>query len=146
MKKMTTTTTVNGKTKTISVWLDERTVQALERTHDEKLIRQYIIDEHNVKLIDLKETRRHRSLDADIDNGFDAPDEHCYEEDVFLKIEIERLRSAFAVLTHEQKELVRRVYFDEENQSDIAEEQGVDPTAIRNRLNKIYRKIKKFLK
>lgn len=43
MKKMTTTVSVNGKVKTISVWLDDRTVQALEQVNDEEFTRQYIM-------------------------------------------------------------------------------------------------------
>ncbi len=143
MKKMTTTVTENGKTKTISVWLDERTVQALEQVNDEEFTRQYIIDEHKSKLADYRETRRHRSLDADIENGFDAPDEHCMEDDIFESIEVEHLQAALMGLTPEQQNLIHRVYFCGESQKDIAEEMGLDKTSIRDRLRTIYKKILK---
>ncbi len=145
MKKMTITVTENGKTKTISVWLDERTVQALEQVNDEEFTRQYIIDEHKAKLIDLKETRRHRSLDADIDNGFDKADEHCLEADVFDNIEVEQLKQALCSLTPEQQDLIHRVYFDGESQKDIANKLGIDHSSIRDRLRTIYKKIQIFL-
>ncbi len=144
MKKMTTTVIENGKTKIISVWLDERTIQALEQVNDEEFTRQYIIDEHEAKLADYRETRRHRSLDADIEKGFDAPDEHCMEEDIFKNIEVEHLQVALSGLTSEQQNLIYRVYFCGESQKDIAEEMGLDKTSIRDRLRTIYKKIQRI--
>ena len=145
MKKMTTMITENGKEKRISVWLDERTAEALEQANDASLTKQYIIAEHRSKLDEYRETRRHCSLDASLENGFELADEHDYESDVFNGIEKERLKVAFAVLTNEQRELIRLVYFAGVPQKEIATQQGVDPTAIRNRLNKIYKKLKNYL-
>ena len=84
-------------------------------------------------------------MDASLENGFELADEHDYESDVFNGIEKERLKVAFAVLTNEQRELIRLVYFAGVPQKEIATQQGVDPTAIRNRLNKIYKKLKNYL-
>ncbi len=140
MKKMTTTVTENGKTKTISVWLDERTVQALEQVNDEEFTRQYIIDEHKAKLADYRETRRHRSLDADIENGFDTPDEHCMEDEVLSSVNADYLLKD---LTPEQRKLIRRIYICGESQKDIADELGLDKTSIRDRLKTIFKKIHK---
>lgn len=145
MKKMTTAKVVNGVTKTVSVWLDEQTVKALEQANDEAFTNRYILDEYEISLTVRRETRRHCSLDASMENGFEAADEHDYESDVFNGIEKERLKAAFEILTPEQRELIKLVYFDGVPQKDIAEHRGVDPTAIRNRLNKIYKKLKKFL-
>ncbi len=142
MKKMTTTVTENGKIKTISVWLDERTVQALEQVNDEEFTRQYIIDEHKSKLADYRETRRHRSLDADIEKGFDAPDEHCMEDKVLASVDADYLLKD---LTPEQRELFERVVIDGATQKQIAEENGVSPTAVFRRLERIFKKIKKNL-
>lgn len=142
MKKMTTTTIVNGKTKTISVWLDERTVQALEQVNDEEFTKQYILDEHNAKLADYRETRRHRSLDADIDNGFDAPDDCCLEEEILTGVDVDLLLKD---LSPEQRELFERIFIDGATQKEIAEEYGVSAVAIFYRLEKIFKKIKRNL-
>jgi predicted DNA-binding protein YlxM (UPF0122 family) len=49
-------------------------------------------------------------------------------------------------LTHEQRELVVRVYVNNEKIIDIAREDVVSAAAIRDRLKKIHSKIKKYLK
>lgn len=146
MKKMTTTVVKNGKTKTISVWLVERTVEALEQVNNEEFTRQYIIDEYQSALTERKETRRHQSLDVSMDHGFDISDEHCFEDDIYMNIELEKLQAALKLLTHEQRSLIYRVYFCGESQKDIAQEFGVDATSIRDRLKTIYKKIQNFLK
>lgn len=142
MIKLTTTVTENGKTKRISVWLEEQTVQALEQVNDEEFTRQYIIDEHKVKLSEYRETRRHTSL-YKLDK--ELPDDNCMEDDVFTAMETERLKDAWEILTPEQIELVTRVYYDGESQTDIAKEMGIDKTSLRDRLRVIYKKIKSFL-
>ena len=94
---------------------------------------------------DQKETRRHVSLD-----GMD------YEGEMFVSAEdtegaaehredMVRLFSAMAALSPAQRELVRKVYFEERKITDIAHEEGVTEAAIRNRLKKIYPRLKKFL-
>lgn len=144
MKKVSTTVIRKGKVKTVSVWLDERTITALEQANDEELMRQYILDEHNSKLIELKETRRHQSLDMTIENGFEIADEHYCEDDVFANMDATQLRAALCELTPDQRKLIYRVYFLCESQKDIANELGVDKTSIRDRLKTIYKKIKRF--
>ncbi len=94
---------------------------------------------------DQKETRRHFSL-----NGMD------YEGELFASAEdtegeavrredIARLYSAMEALSPSQRELVKKVYFEERKITDIAREEGVSEAAIRNRLKKIYSRLKKFL-
>lgn len=144
MKKMTATKVVNGETKTVSVWLDDRTVKALEQVNDEAFTNRYILDEYEISLVERKETRRHQSLDASMDNGYEVADEHDYESDVFDGIEKERLKAAFEILTEEQRELVKRVYFDGVPQKDVAAEYGLDKTSIRDRLKTVYKKISRF--
>jgi len=56
-----------------------------------------------------------------------------------------RLRAALAGLTAEQQGLVVRVYVNNEKIVDIARENRVTEGAIRDRLRKIYAKIKKYL-
>ena len=94
---------------------------------------------------DHKETRRHVSL-----NGMD------YEGELFVSAEdtegeterredMARLYSAMEALSPSQRELVKKVYFEERKITDIAREEGVSEAAIRNRLKKIYSRLKKFL-
>ena len=94
---------------------------------------------------DHKETRRHVSL-----NGMD------YEGELFVSAEdtereaerredMARLYSAMEILSPSQRELVKKVYFEERKITDIAREEGVSEAAIRNRLKKIYSRLKKFL-
>ena len=94
---------------------------------------------------DHKETRRHVSL-----NGMD------YEGELFVSAEdtereaerredIARLYSAMEILSPSQRELVKKVYFEKRKITDIAREEGVSEAAIRNRLKKIYSRLKKFL-
>ena len=94
---------------------------------------------------DKKETRRHVSLD-----GMD------YEGELFVSAEdtegeaerredMARLYSAMEALSPSQRELVKKVYFEERKITDIAREEGASEAAIRNRLKKIYSRLKKFL-
>ena len=94
---------------------------------------------------DQKETRRHVSFD-----GMD------YEGELFISAEdteravehredMARLYSAMEALSPSQRELVKKVYFEEQKITDIAREEGVSEAAIRNRLKKIYSRLKKFL-
>ena len=94
---------------------------------------------------DQKETRRHFSL-----NGMD------YEGELFVSAEdtegeaVRRedmawLYSAMEILSPAQRELLEKVYFEERKITDIAREEGVSEAAIRNRLKKIYSRLKKFL-
>ena len=95
---------------------------------------------------DHKETRRHTSLDGMDYEGalFASPDDPAAE--LVRKEDAARLRQAMEALSPAQRELVRRVYFENEKITDIAREEGVDKSAISHRLDRIYKKMKKFLK
>ena len=94
---------------------------------------------------DQKETRRHFSL-----NGMDYEGElFASAEDTEKAVEhredMARLFSAMEALSPSQRELVKKVYFEERKITDIAREEGVSEATIRNRLKKIYSRLKKFL-
>ena len=92
-----------------------------------------------------KETRRHCSLEAyNLDDAL-LPSDADVAGDVETADEIERLYTAIARLQPQQRELVKRVYFNNEKIVDIAAEAGVSEAAIRNRLKKIFAALKKFL-
>lgn len=89
-----------------------------------------------------KETRRHTSLDRDGLRGgaVHRPDDPAAE--LVRKEDAARLRQAMEALSPAQRELVRRVYFENEKITDIAREEGVSHTAIHDRLKRIYQKLK----
>ena len=94
---------------------------------------------------DHKETRRHVSLDGmDYEGALFAaaadPAEEAAQRD-----EAARLMQAMEALTPPQRELVRRVYFEQEKIVDIACEEGVSHVAVLDRLKRIYRKLKNNL-
>lgn len=93
---------------------------------------------------DHRETRRHVSLD-----GMD------YEREIFVsgvntesevesREDISRLYCAMESLSPAQRELVLKVFFEKVRVADIARAEGVTEAAIRNRLQKIYARLKKI--
>ncbi len=91
-----------------------------------------------------RETRRHSSLDDPDGKGSRIPSEKNLEEEVERREEIVMLKRAVATLGQAQKDLLRRVYYLEEKQSEIAKAEGVQRTAISGRLQRIYTQLKKF--
>ena len=94
---------------------------------------------------DQKETRRHFSL-----NGMDYEGElfasaEDTEGEVVRREDMARLYSAMEALSPSQRELVKKVYFEERKITDIAAEEGVDKSAVSHRLERIHKKLKKFL-
>ncbi len=91
---------------------------------------------------DHKETRRHVSLDGMDYEGalFASPADPAAE--VLKREETARLLRAMESLSPDQRELVRRVYFENQRIVDIAREQGVSRAAIHDRLKRIYQRIK----
>ncbi len=94
---------------------------------------------------DQKETRRHVSLDGmDYEGELFASAEDT-EGEAVRREDMARLFSAMEALSPSQRELVEKVYFEERKITDIAREEGVSEAAIRNRLKKIYSRLKKIL-
>ena len=91
---------------------------------------------------DQKETRRHVSLDSmDYEGELFASAEDT-ERAVEHREDMARLYSAMEALSPSQRELVEKVYFEERKITDIAREEGVSHVAVRDRLERIYKKIK----
>lgn len=147
MKKVTTTILqADGVEKQISVWIDEETLQLLEECGDAKIMQAYLIEEYRTSLIERKETRRHQSLEASMDKGFDIAEENDVAEQAIKKYESEELHKALEQLEPQQKWLIEQTYFEGRTRIEIAHELGISKAAINNRLNKIYKKLKIFLK
>ena len=94
---------------------------------------------------DHKETRRHTSLDGmDYEGGLFASTADTADE-AARREEAARLMRAMEALSPSQRELVRRVYFENEKIVDIAREEGVSHVAILDRLKRIHKKLKNNL-
>lgn len=146
MKKLKTKIMHNGAEKEIAVLLDDETARLLEECGDEKLKHRYIVEEYKAQLIERRETRRHQSLETSMASGFDIIDESTdIEEATLRKIDAEKLRQALQMLEPQQKWLLEQIFVKGKSKVEIARELGVWKTAISNRLQKIYRRIKKFL-
>ena len=91
---------------------------------------------------DHKETRRHVSLDGMEYEGAPFISEADTANEMERREDMARLFSAMKALSPAQRELVKKVYFEERKIADIAREEGVSHVAILDRLERIYKKIK----
>lgn len=93
-----------------------------------------------------RETRRHNSINYMEDTGLQFTDN---TENIEEKIETQEtnfeIEKAIASLLPEQKDLINKVFYKNMKISHIAKDLGVTEAAIRNRLKKIYKKLKKVL-
>ena len=108
MKKYTTfITTEKGEQKEIFVWLDDETVKVLDETNDPEITQFYILDRHKEDLIQLKETRRHTSLDYLFEQGHFIEDQDSDLSQHGVRMEnILKMRKALFALTDKQYNIV----------------------------------------
>ena len=93
-----------------------------------------------------RETRRHNSISRLEEVGIQFPDESGDIVALLLENEVnKKLRAAMNNLLPQQQELIRQVFFEERSLVEIARERGVTEGAVRNRLRKIYMRLKFFL-
>ena len=146
IKKLSTTILHKGKEKAISVWLDDETARLLEECGDERLKHEYIVEEYKARLIERRETRRHQSLEKSMDSGFDMADENAdIETEVFRTMDLDKLYQAVQQLEPQQKWLVVQIFYKGRTRVDVAKELRINESKVRSRLERIYKKIKKFL-
>ena len=95
---------------------------------------------------DHAETRRHISLESSVEEGGNAwlPSDADVEHDVLQKAEFERLYAAMQMLEPRQKKLIYQVFFEGKKHAEIAEEEGVERTAVTHAVQRAVKKIKKF--
>ena len=125
-------TVIHKTTRTIEISSDMGTVFA-QMNHEERNITR-------------KETRRHISFEAYDLSGDRLESADGNPEDIVChREEIYALYQAINTLNENQKKLIYRVFWLNESQYDIAREEGVSRTAIHNRLQRIFKKLKKFL-
>ena len=111
-------------------------------------------DEWGTVLVDLdrqeynndhKETRRHCSLDAyNLDDAM-LPSDEDVVRDILAAEERRHLYEAIGKLEPRQQKLIRQVYFEGRTFTSIAQEEGVDRTAVSKATRRAIRKLKKFL-
>lgn len=93
-----------------------------------------------------RETRRHNSIDSMEEEGFQFED---INDDIEVKVEeaetTDEIKNAIKTLIPNQQDLIEKIFYKDIKIGDIAEYEGVTEAAIRNRLNKIYKKLKKIL-
>lgn len=104
----------------------------------------YIEIEDNTKKKERKETRRHVSLSVLESKGIQLSGNTDIETNTIESEKIEQLQKALKKLLPKQQELIFKVFFCEKSITEIAKEEGVSPKAIRNRLDRIYRKLKEI--
>ena len=144
MKKLTTQITKNNKTKTIYAMVDDEIAKWLENA-DPQVRHEYIVAEHEMYLSELRETRRHQSLDLSLENGHDFEDENSSLEELFIKEEMyQELHKAISTLSKEQQWLINEIYFKGRSQTEIAKELGILKTSLNDRLNRALKKLRKF--
>lgn len=144
-----TTLEVPDEECTVMVEADYR--QRLAATEDKESVArrtvQEIMDEDFSKATfnsHQRETRRHISLEAyDIDGnllaGTEDVETSLHDEDY------EELYRAIEKMKPKQRELLKKVYWENIRQVDIARAEGVSESAIAQRMAVIYARLKKFL-
>lgn len=96
-----------------------------------------------------RETGRHNSFIDMEERGFQFKDNKadCDIEGYIEKIEMkENVRQALLTLPSHHQELIRKVFFENMKIVQIAADERVTEAAIRKRLKRIYKKLKKGLK
>lgn len=95
---------------------------------------------------DRAQTRRHCSLNGMDYEGDLFADDGDVLSDFLKRQNAEQLCAAINSLLPQQKELIQKVFFEGQSVAGIAREEGVGESAVRDRLSRIYMKIKIFLK
>jgi RNA polymerase sigma-70 factor (ECF subfamily) len=109
-------------------------------------------NEENTKIgtVERNQRRYERSLDALIDTyELEPADPNVdIEQTIIDREDAQRLQTAIARadLNTEQRDLLRSVFFYGKTIGQVAEEKGVDHSAISHRLERIYKKLKEILK
>lgn len=100
-----------------------------------------------LKNSDRRETRRHSSVEDLEGHGTQFTDARVDILGLLENQEMkEVLHKALAELLPQQRELLTKVFFEGRTMADIAREDGVGKSAIQDRLNRTYKKLKNILK
>lgn len=90
--------------------------------------------------------RNESSFETMCEAGFQFEDPTANIEENFLQEELcSELKNAIGKLLPQQQELIRRIYYNNESQSQIAKEYGIERSTLHNRLERALKKLKNFL-
>ena len=112
---------------------------------EEELAEVCIEIEYNLKNQNQRESRRHVLLSVLECRGIQISDKTNIVNEIIDRDKLNNLQIALKRLLPKQQELIFKVFFCEKTIVEIAKEEGVTPKAIRNRLDKIYRKLKEIM-
>ena len=130
----------NGEPKMSYVYLEDKVADMLLQTGDKELLRQYLLEEYRTSRLERTETRRHQSLDDDMENGIDYEDKQGRQLPFsFSDIEDNSLFEAI------QQQMLHLVYFEDKTQDEVASYYGVSKSAISHAMERIYTAIKKYI-
>ena len=93
---------------------------------------------------EVKETRRHMSLET-LDPMGDTLVGDAGRDPGLPQEGYDNLYEAIGKLTPGQRELLQKIFWEKRSQREVAEEEGVDESAISRRLARIYARLKKVL-
>lgn len=146
MKKYTTfITTEKGEQKEITVWLDDETARVIDEANDPEITQFYILDRHKEDLIQLKETRRHTSLDYLFEQGHFIEDQDSDLSQHGVRMEnILKMRKALSSLTDKQYNIVIAHHIDGLSFREIARRMGVSKSTVIYYFEKAEKIIKSF--
>ena len=95
---------------------------------------------------DRRETSKHNSVEDMKARGNQLADANSDILSIIERQEMNQtLHHALDNLLPQQRELILKVFIEGRSKTDIGREEGVDESAIRDRLRRIYRKLKKYL-
>ena len=95
---------------------------------------------------DHKETRRHVSLDGMDYEGELFTSVEDTERELLRREDTARLMEAMEALSPSQRELLLKVYFEDQRIVDIARAEGVTKQSVHERLKRAIHKLKNFLR
>lgn len=98
--------------------------------------------DQRVTVIPGREDSYERLLEQDIQF---AEETESVEETVLRRIEYGRLYQALALLSDDERELIERLYFQEQTERETAVQMGIYHNAVHKRKKRILKKLKKIL-
>ena len=134
-----------GEQKKISVWLDDETARAIDEANDPEITQFYILNKHKEDLIQLKETRRHTSLDYLFEQGHFIEDQNSDLSQHVVGIEnISKMRKALSTLTEKQRTVIIARHVNNLSFNEIGRRMGVTGKTVIAHFKAADKKIKKY--
>lgn len=147
MKQVTATIQLNGKSKTVTVMLDDKTYALLKQSGDQALFERYVAEEYEASKIERRETRRHKSLDYLIEKGLEFEDERQDPFEILMQRDKQAsVQAALKTLTKRQLFIVSRYVFDRKSFREIGDLLGIHKESVRIEYNKAIKKLQKFFR